>query len=84
MNLFDLSGGSSTMECEGQISELESILDSQIYPVEDKTKMKAIKVSLESAPNTQEDCEVFRESFMQCKSFVEEVLSSWGIAYAWL
>ncbi|PON73127.1 Endoribonuclease Dicer-like3a [Parasponia andersonii] len=155
-------GGSSTMECEGQISELESILDSQIYTVEDKTEMEvfvpsaketlkfydptrfpyldlkvkiealwlkfdnsfsklqelaqnnykdmddrfkslrkrlssdhakisyclddlglmcayeAVKVRLENAPNTQEDCEVFRESSMRCKSFLEEVLCVLG------
>ena len=35
---------------------------------------QAVKVCLENAPNTQEDCEVFRESSMQYKSFLEEVL----------
>lgn len=158
-------GVSTTRQCEGQISELENILDSQVYTIEDKTEMEVyvpsakesyrfydptrhsfldlkakieaswlkfdaslsklqelvennfkdvddriktlrkrlsndhtkityclddlglicayevVKVCLEKAPNNQEDREVFRESSMQYKCFLEEVLCQFGDAH---
>ncbi|KAL5786463.1 hypothetical protein ACOSQ2_008855 [Xanthoceras sorbifolium] len=151
-------GVSSAMDCEVQISELESILDSQIYTIEDRTEMEvyvpsakesvrfydqsrfssldlkakmevswskfdaslsklqgsmpncykdmddkfktlrkqlsnyhakilycldelglicayeAVKVSLENVPNAKEECEIYRQSSLQCKYFLEELL----------
>ncbi|KAF8036139.1 hypothetical protein BT93_C1979 [Corymbia citriodora subsp. variegata] len=150
-------GVSSTVHCDGQISELESILDSQIYTVEDRTEIEvhvpsakeicwffdqqqvsnaslkekmeaawskfdasllelqgscesrfkdmdekfktmrkrlsndhskimyclddlglicayeAVKVCLENAPSTKEECDIYRESSMQCRYYLEEV-----------
>ncbi|XP_030538472.1 endoribonuclease Dicer homolog 3-like isoform X2 [Rhodamnia argentea] len=150
-------GVSSTVHCDGQISELESILDSQIYTVEDRTEIEvhvpsakhvcwffdqpqfsnaslkekmeaswskfdasllklhgslesrfkdmdekfkslqkrlsndhskimyclddlglicafeAVKVCLENAPNTKEECGIYRESSLQCRYYLEEV-----------
>ncbi|XP_020536663.1 endoribonuclease Dicer homolog 3a isoform X2 [Jatropha curcas] len=152
-------GVSSAMDCEDQISELESILDSQIYTIEDRTEMdvhipsareicrfydkvqlygsdlkskiealwtkfdasmlslqesaqncykdvddklktlrqrlsndhtkilncledlglicayEAVKVCLQNAPSSTEECEIYREISLKCKCFLEEVLS---------
>ncbi|KAF3446126.1 hypothetical protein FNV43_RR11305 [Rhamnella rubrinervis] len=35
---------------------------------------EAIKICLENAPNTQEDCTIYTESYSQCKCFLEEAL----------
>ncbi|XP_044463559.1 endoribonuclease Dicer homolog 3-like [Mangifera indica] len=151
-------GVSSAMDCEGQISELESILDSQVYTIGDRTEMEvyvpsavgscrfydqssfdsldltekleiscskfdaslsklqgsvqnsykdmddkhktlrkqlsnyhakilycldelglicayeAVKVCLENVPKVQDECEIYRESSLQCKYFLEEIL----------
>lgn len=158
-------GVSSTMDCEGQISGLENILDSQIYTVGDRTEIEAyvpsatetcrfydqawfpssdlkgkiealwskfdasllelqgslqsnykdmddkfkmlrkrlskdhakvlyclddlglmcayeaVKVCLENVPNAKEECEVYRESYFQWKSFLEEVLCIIGVSF---
>uniref|UniRef100_A0A2N9FHP3 Uncharacterized protein n=1 Tax=Fagus sylvatica TaxID=28930 RepID=A0A2N9FHP3_FAGSY len=159
------TGVSSTMDCEGQISGLENILDSQIYTVGDRTEIEAyvpsatetcrfydqawfpssdlkgkiealwskfdasllelqgslqsnykdmddkfkmlrkrlskdhakvlyclddlglmcayeaVKVCLENVPNAKEECEVYRESYFQWKSFLEEVLCIIGVSF---
>ncbi|XVF48783.1 hypothetical protein PTKIN_Ptkin03bG0216400 [Pterospermum kingtungense] len=151
-------GVTSSDDCEGQISELESVLDCLTYTIEDRTEMEAcvpsarescrffdptkfssldlkamveaswfktdaslskiqdslqtsyndmddkfetlrkrlsndhakilhcldnlglicayeaVKVCLENIPDTKEECEAYRESVMQCKNFLEEVL----------
>nr|AUH15439.1 dicer-like 3 protein [Dimocarpus longan] len=151
-------GVSSVTDCEGQISELENILDSQIYTIEDRTKLEvyvpsakeiiryydpskfssldlkaklkdswskfdaslsklqgltpncyedmddkfktlrkqlsnyhakilycldelglicayeAVKVSREKFLNAKEDCEIYRQSSLQCQYFLEELL----------
>ncbi|KAA8546198.1 hypothetical protein F0562_003063 [Nyssa sinensis] len=152
-------GVSSIVDCEEQISELESLLDSQIYTIEDRMELEeiipsakeicrfydpvmtfsldlkaklesswtkfdalllelqgslpshyrdmdgkykilrkrlsndhakilyclddlglicayeAVKVCIENAPNVNEECEFYRKSSLQCKYFLEEVLS---------
>ncbi|GAV80701.1 Helicase_C domain-containing protein/Ribonuclease_3 domain-containing protein/PAZ domain-containing protein/dsRNA_bind domain-containing protein/ResIII domain-containing protein [Cephalotus follicularis] len=152
-------GVSSSRDCEGQLSELESILDSLIYTIEDRTEVEvhvpsaeqscrfydqtrfcilnlkakmddalskfdaslltlqnsmqisykdvddkfkalrrrllndyakiwhclddlglicayeAVKACLENVPNANEDCDTYRRSILQCKLFLEEVLS---------
>uniref|UniRef100_A0A5B7CE62 Uncharacterized protein n=1 Tax=Davidia involucrata TaxID=16924 RepID=A0A5B7CE62_DAVIN len=152
-------GVSSIMDCEEQISELESLLDSQIYTIEDRSELEecipsakeicrfydpvvilsldlksklestwtkfdalllelqgslpnhykdmddkykilrkrlsndhakilycledlglicayeAVKICIENAPNVKEGCEIYRKSSLQCKYFLEEVLS---------
>ncbi|GMN63272.1 hypothetical protein TIFTF001_032343 [Ficus carica] len=157
-------GVSTTSECEDQILKLESIFDSQVYTIEDKTEMEeyvpsaketyrfydptpnpfsdlkakieaswlkfdaslsksqelveynykdvdnkikalrkrlssdhtkityclddlglicayeVVKVCLEKAPNSQEDCEVYKESSAQYKGFLKEVLCHFGEA----
>ncbi|KAL9442075.1 hypothetical protein AB3S75_020560 [Citrus x aurantiifolia] len=157
-------GVSSAMDCEGQISELESTLDSQVFTIEDKTEMEvfvpsakescrfydqskfcgsdlkgklevswskfdaslsklqgselncykdmddkhktlrkqlsdyhakilycldelglicayeAVKICLEKVLKAQEECEIYRQSSLQCKYFLEEVLHEIGSA----
>ncbi|XP_059641179.1 endoribonuclease Dicer homolog 3 [Cornus florida] len=49
-------GVSSIMDCEEQISELESILDSQIYTIEDKTELE------EFVPSAKETCRFYDQA----------------------
>ncbi|KAH9804981.1 Endoribonuclease Dicer [Citrus sinensis] len=49
-------GVSSAMDCEGQISELESTLDSQVFTIEDKTEMEVF------VPSAKESCRFYDQS----------------------
>jgi hypothetical protein len=41
-----------------------------------------MKVCLENVPNAKEECEVYRESYFQWKSFLEEVLCIIGESFS--
>ncbi|XP_060673707.1 endoribonuclease Dicer homolog 3a isoform X2 [Ziziphus jujuba] len=65
-------GVSSKTDCEDQISELESILDSQIYTIEDKTEME---LYVPSAKVTCRFYDQLRCSFLDLK---EKMEASWS------
>ncbi|XP_050366617.1 endoribonuclease Dicer homolog 3a-like [Argentina anserina] len=64
-------GVSSKMDCEDQISELESILDSQIYTVEDKTEMEVY------APTAKETRRFYNPTWFSSLDLKEKIKASW-------
>ncbi|KAL5559568.1 hypothetical protein UlMin_035779 [Ulmus minor] len=64
-------GVSSAMDCEGQIAELESILDSQIYTIEDKMAMEKY---VPSAKEIYKFYDQINHSFLDLKAKME---ASW-------
>ncbi|KAM5566198.1 endoribonuclease Dicer [Rosa sericea] len=65
-------GVSSTMDCEHQISELESILDSQIYTIEDKTEMEVY------APTAKETRRFYNPTWFSSLDLKEKIKASWS------
>ncbi|KAL6216878.1 hypothetical protein ACLB2K_010096 [Fragaria x ananassa] len=65
-------GVSSPMDCEDQISELESILDSQIYTVEDKTEMEVY------APTAKETRRFYNPTWFSSLDLKEKIKASWS------
>ncbi|PRQ28075.1 putative ribonuclease III post-transcriptional gene silencing PAZ-Argonaute family [Rosa chinensis] len=65
-------GVSSTMDCEDQISELESILDSQIYTIEDKTEMEVY------APTAKETRRFYNPTWFSSLDLKEKIKASWS------
>ncbi|KAM6559383.1 hypothetical protein CsatA_028622 [Cannabis sativa] len=61
-------GVSSTTDCEGQLSELETMLDSQIYTLEDKTEMETF---VPSAKETLKFYDQNRYPFLDLKAKME-------------
>ncbi|KAI6679821.1 hypothetical protein NL676_033702, partial [Syzygium grande] len=65
-------GVSSTVHCDGQISELESILDSQIYTVEDRTEIEGY------VPSAKHICWFFDQLLFSNASLKEKMEASWS------
>lgn len=65
-------GVSSTVHCDGQISELESILDSQIYTVEDRMEIEVY------VPSAKEICWFFDQPQFSNASLKENMEASWS------
>ncbi|XP_056166664.1 endoribonuclease Dicer homolog 3 isoform X3 [Syzygium oleosum] len=65
-------GVSSTVHCDGQISELESILDSQIYTVEDRTEIEGY------VPSAKHICWFFDQPLFSNASLKEKMEASWS------
>ncbi|XP_009363041.2 endoribonuclease Dicer homolog 3a-like isoform X1 [Pyrus x bretschneideri] len=65
-------GVSSTKDCEGQLSELESILDSQIYTIEDITEMEVC------VPSAKETCRFYGQAWFLSSDLKEKMEASWS------
>ncbi|GLT85624.1 hypothetical protein SLE2022_038100 [Rubroshorea leprosula] len=64
-------GVSSAMDCEGQISELESILDSLICTIEDRKEMEA------HVPSAKEYCRFYNPVVFSSLDLKEKIEASW-------
>lgn len=62
----------TTMDCEDQISELESTLDSQIYTVEDKTEVEVY------APTAKETRAFYNPTWFPSSELKEKIKASWS------
>ncbi|XP_021666513.2 endoribonuclease Dicer homolog 3 isoform X2 [Hevea brasiliensis] len=65
-------GVSSTMDCEDQISELESILDSQVYTIEDRTEMDI------HVPSARETCRFYDKAQCYSSELKSKIEASWS------
>ncbi|KAK9273139.1 hypothetical protein L1049_017946 [Liquidambar formosana] len=65
-------GVSSIMDCEGQLSELESILDSQIYTIEDRTELEVF------VPSAKEINRFYDSPLLSNSDMKEKLESSWS------
>ncbi|KAH9653049.1 Endoribonuclease Dicer [Citrus sinensis] len=65
-------GVSSAMDCEGQISELESTLDSQVFTIEDKTEMEVF------VPSAKESCRFYDQSKFCGSDLKGKLEASWS------
>ncbi|XP_018503569.2 endoribonuclease Dicer homolog 3a isoform X1 [Pyrus x bretschneideri] len=65
-------GISSTKDCEGQLSELESTLDSQIYTIKDITEMEVCVTS------AKETCRFYGQAWFPCSDLKEKMKASWS------
>ncbi|XP_050365532.1 endoribonuclease Dicer homolog 3-like [Argentina anserina] len=65
-------GVSSGMDCEDQISHLESILDSQVYTVEDTTEIK------ENIPSAVQVCKLYNPTWFTCLDLKAKMEALWS------
>nr|XP_011458182.1 PREDICTED: endoribonuclease Dicer homolog 3-like [Fragaria vesca subsp. vesca] len=60
-------GVSSAVDCEDQISQLESVLDSQVYTVEDRTEIE------EHVPSAVQSCKLYNPTWLTCEDLKEKM-----------
>ncbi|KAL4597279.1 hypothetical protein ACB092_12G222500 [Castanea dentata] len=65
-------GVSSTIDCECQLSELESILDSQIYTTDDRKEMEVY------VPSAKETCIFYDQAWFPSLNLKEKLEASWS------
>ncbi|XP_015572953.2 endoribonuclease Dicer homolog 3 [Ricinus communis] len=65
-------GVSSAVDCEDQISELETILDSQIYTIEDRTEMDV------HVPSAREICKFYDIAQLYSSDIKSKIEASWS------
>lgn len=65
-------GVSSATDCEDQLAVLESVLDSQIFTIEDKKEMDAY------VPSAREMCRFYDKAHCSCVELKDKVKASWS------
>ncbi|XP_050220026.1 endoribonuclease Dicer homolog 3 isoform X2 [Mercurialis annua] len=65
-------GVSSAMDCEDQISQLETVLDSQIYTIEDKAEINV------HVPSARETCRFFNKASFCSLDIKSKIEASWS------
>ncbi|KAM4077934.1 hypothetical protein ACJW30_12G177800 [Castanea mollissima] len=65
-------GVSSTIDCECQLSELESILDSQLYTTDDRKEMEVY------VPSATETCIFYDQAWFPSLNLKEKLEASWS------
>ncbi|OAY54204.1 endoribonuclease Dicer homolog 3 isoform X4 [Manihot esculenta] len=65
-------GVSSAVDCEDQISELESILDSQVFTIEDRTEMDI------HVPSARETCRFYDKAQHYSSDLKSKIEASWS------
>ncbi|KAK4283890.1 hypothetical protein QN277_000793 [Acacia crassicarpa] len=65
-------GVSSTMDCKGQISELENIMESEIYMIEDKTEIDVC------IPSAKESCRYYDQAQFAAMSMKSRIEAWWS------
>ncbi|KAL6271201.1 hypothetical protein ACE6H2_028112 [Prunus campanulata] len=69
-------GVSSTMDCENQISALESILDSQVYAIEDRAEIEAY------IPSTVQTCRFYEKAWLLMNLGLKDEMEALWSKYA--
>lgn len=65
-------GVSSAMDCEDQLAELESVLDSQIYTIEDRAEVHVY------VPSAKESCRFYDKAWCSYVELKDKIEASWS------